>query len=187
MKHVIRKTTMRVIVILAIFLFGFGATILSSFQTKPTVYKIPSITHEAANSTTSQDSALEQATISRVIDGDTVELSDGRHVRYIGMDTPETVDPRKPIECFGRQASEENKGLVEGRTVRLEKDVSETDKYGRLLRYVYIGDVMVNDYLVRQGFAHVSTFPPDVKFTSEFVAAEKEARENNRGLWNGCP
>ena len=90
------------------------------------------------------------------------------------------------MECYGREASEANKKLVEGKFIRLEKDVSEVDRYGRLLRYVYVNDLFVNDYLVRQGFAHAVTYPPDVKYQDLFRQAETEARENNRGLWSGC-
>ncbi len=125
--------------------------------------------------------------VSRVVDGDTIELSTGQKVRYIGMDTPETVDPRKPVQCFGKEASLENKKLVEGKMVTLVKDVSETDKYGRLLRYVYVDNIFVNDYLTRNGFAYMATFPPDVKFAQQFKAAQEEARINKRGLWNSCP
>jgi len=71
--------------------------------------------------------------------------------------------------------------------VRLEKDVSETDKYGRLLRYVWIDDIFVNDYLVRQGYAYTYTYPPDVKYSEQFVEAQQEAKKNSRGLWGGCP
>jgi len=122
----------------------------------------------------------------RVIDGDTIELSDGSKVRYIGIDTPETVHPSKPVECFGKEASNQNKELVEGKEVRLEKDVSERDKYGRLLRYIYVNGTFVNDYLVRQGYALSSTYPPDVKYQDQFIEAQQEARENNRGLWSAC-
>lgn len=125
--------------------------------------------------------------VKRVVDGDTIELESGQKVRYIGINTPETVDPRKPVECFGHEAKKENVKLVEGKTVRLEKDVSEKDKYNRLLRYVYIDDIFVNNYLVRNGFAQVSTFPPDVKYLSLFVSSEKEARKKNLGLWQSCP
>jgi len=122
----------------------------------------------------------------RVIDGDTIEIEGGQKVRYIGIDTPETVHPSRPVECFGIEASNKNKELVEGKKVKLEKDVSETDKYGRLLRYVWVGDLFVNDYLVRQGYAYAYTYPPDVKYSEQFVQAQREARENNRGLWAGC-
>lgn len=125
----------------------------------------------------------------RVIDGDTIKLEDGRTVRYIGIDTPETVSPSKPVQCFGKEASDKNRELVEGKKVRLVKDVSETDKYGRLLRYVFVGDLFVNDYLVREGYAHAVTFPPDIKFSDQFKNAQKDARERKIGLWSdtACP
>ena len=135
------------------------------------------------------------ARVSRVVDGDTiaVELNGQDYkLRYIGINTPETVDPIRGVQCFGKEASLENKRLVEGKTVYLTKDVSETDRYGRLLRYVYLrlqdGSLLfVNDYLVRQGFAYADTFPPDVKYSAQFLSAQNEARENNRGLWASCP
>ena len=119
----------------------------------------------------------------KVVDGDTIKLSDGRTLRYIGIDTPETVDPRKAIQCYGKEASDKNKELVEGKEVRLEKDVSEKDKYGRSLRYVYLGDTLVNDYLVRNGYAKSSSYPPDIKHQDQFREAEQEARENKLGMW----
>ncbi len=133
----------------------------------------------------------EFATVKRVIDGDTVELTNGEKVRYIGIDTPETLDPRKPIQCLGKEAAAKNRELVEGKRVRLEKDVTERDKYQRLLRYVYVSgesgnEIFVNLELVKQGFAHSYTYPPDVKYQDLFIAAEKEAREAGRGLWVGC-
>lgn len=124
--------------------------------------------------------------VTKVIDGDTITIEGGQVIRYIGIDTPETVHPSKPVECFGTEASNKNKELVGGKRVKLEKDVSETDKYGRLLRYVWIGDLFVNDYLVREGFAYAYTYPPDVKYAEQFVQAQQKARENNRGLWDAC-
>lgn len=124
--------------------------------------------------------------VTRVIDGDTIEIEGGQKIRYIGIDTPESVHPQKPIECFAVEAAKKNKELVEGKRVRLEKDISETDRYGRLLRYVFVGDLFVNDYLVRWGYAYSSTYPPDVKYQDQFRQAEREARENNRGLWSAC-
>lgn len=128
----------------------------------------------------------ELATVIKVVDGDTIRLGDGRTVRYIGIDTPETVDLRKPVQCFGNEAALKNKELVEGKQVRLEKDVSETDRHGRLLRYIYVDNLFINDHLVRQGYAYASSYPPDVKYQVQFVNAQKEARENNRGLWSAC-
>lgn len=126
--------------------------------------------------------------VTRVVDGDTIEIEGGQKIRYIGIDTPEIVKPNSPVECFGKQASDKNKELVLGKNVSLEKDISETDKYGRLLRYVRVGDIFVNDYLVRNGYAHASTFPPDVRYQSQLISAQKEAQENQRGLWtpNAC-
>ena len=124
--------------------------------------------------------------VTKVIDGDTIKLENGEVVRYIGINAPETAHPQKPVQCFGYEASNKNKELVEGKIVRLEKDISETDKYGRLLRYVWVGNVFVNDYLVRNGYAYSSTYPPDVKYQEQLREAEKEARENNRGLWGQC-
>ncbi|MBI4029260.1 MAG: thermonuclease family protein [Candidatus Blackburnbacteria bacterium] len=133
--------------------------------------------------------------VTRVIDGDTIDVTpDGeipersQRVRYIGIDTPETVKPNTPTQCFGKEASAKNKELILGKKVKLEKDVSETDKYGRLLRYVWVGDIFVNDYLVRNGYAQASTYPPDVRYQNQFAAAQKEAQENQKGLWapNAC-
>jgi len=125
--------------------------------------------------------------VKRVIDGDTIELANGQRVRYIGIDTPETVDPRKPVQCFGVEASNRNKQLVEGKQVRLEKDVSETDKYGRLLRYVYVNGTFVNLVLVQDGFAYSSTYPPDIKYQNQFIEAQRVATEQEKGLWGSCP
>lgn len=127
-----------------------------------------------------------QALVTRVIDGDTIEIEGGLKVRYIGIDTPEPVHPSKPIECYGQEASARNKQLVEGKVVELEKDVSETDRYDRLLRYIYVDGQMVNELLVREGYAQVSTYPPDVRYADLFLAAQQEARDTNRGLWDAC-
>lgn len=124
--------------------------------------------------------------VTRVIDGDTIEIEGGQKVRYIGIDTPETVDPRTSVQCYGKEAAAKNRELVEGKKVRLEKDITDKDKYNRLLRYVFVGEIFVNRYLVEQGYAFSSTYPPDVEYQELFQKAEKEAREANRGLWGSC-
>lgn len=129
------------------------------------------------------DGQLETVTVKRVIDGDTVELSDGRRVRYIGIDTAELSDARQPQRCYASVASAKNRELVEGKQVRLERDISDIDPYGRLLRYIYVDDVFVNEALVRGGYANVSIYPPDVKYIDQFLAAEAYARENELGFW----
>lgn len=128
----------------------------------------------------------EKARVVKVVDGDTIELEDGRKVRYIGIDTPETVKPNTPVQCMGKEASLANKELVQGKEVEMEKDVSETDRYGRLLRYVYVGDVMVNQYLVSEGYAYSSSYPPDVKYQEIFREAQRQAQESEKGLWGRC-
>jgi micrococcal nuclease len=130
--------------------------------------------------------AGEQAQVTRVVDGDTIDVSMAGttyRVRYIGVDTPETVDPRRPVGCYGLEASERNRQLVEGKTVKLEKDISETDTYDRLLRYVWVDGEMVNATLVREGYAMASTYPPDVKYQELFQSLQQEARDAGRGLW----
>ncbi len=136
---------------------------------------------------------MEHAVISKVVDGDTVKLESGETVRYIGIDTPETKHPKKPIQCFGKEASNRNTELVEGKEVLLEKDISDTDRYGRLLRYVYLPNpdatdeaIFVNEYLIEQGYATLLTYPPDVKYDTLLRNAEKRAREEQNGLWGGC-
>lgn len=133
------------------------------------------------------DRSLVLYQVLRVIDGDTIEVmfeGEKKTVRYIGIDTPETVHPSKPVECMGKEASVYNKSLVEGKRVQLEIDISNTDKYGRLLRYVYMDGVMVNELLVKEGYANVLTYPPDVKYDKHFLALEREARVGKKGLWS---
>lgn len=138
---------------------------------------------------------MERATVRRVVDGDTIIVNiRGREerLRYIGIDTPESVQPDTPVECYGREAADANARLVAGRTVYLERDVSDRDRYGRLLRYVYVDDpasggrLFVNLELVAQGYAYAATFPPDVRHASTFREAEREARDAGRGLWSTC-
>jgi micrococcal nuclease len=134
------------------------------------------------------------ALVDRVVDGDTIIVrvgGDSDRVRYIGMDTPETVKPGTPVQWMGPEASAANKRLVDGRTVILEKDVSERDQYGRLLRDVWMKDgdrwMLVNIELVLDGFAQVTTFPPDVKYVDALLAAQRVARDADVGLWAPTP
>ncbi|HEY4695533.1 MAG TPA: thermonuclease family protein [Candidatus Hydromicrobium sp.] len=115
--------------------------------------------------------------VKEVVDGDTIILLDGSRVRLIGINTPEYG------MYFFEEAREVLEAIVLGREVVLEKDISDTDKYGRLLRYVYTGDLFVNLEMVKKGFANAYTYPPDVKYTEKFLEAERYARENNLGLW----
>ena len=116
--------------------------------------------------------------VQRVIDGDTVVLADGERVRYIGMDTPERG------ERLFDEATAYNRRLVEGQRVGLLKDQSETDRFGRLLRYVLAGDILVNAELVREGLAEAKRYEPDVKFADCFDELMQEARDEQRGMWD---
>ena len=127
-----------------------------------------------------------EGTVVRVVDGDTIHVKVGDYVekvRYIGMNTPEIHHPTKGEQPGGREAAEMNRRLVCGKRVRLELDVRSRDRYGRLLAYVWVGELMVNAELVRLGYAQVMTVPPNVRHQELFVKLQREAREAGRGLW----
>jgi micrococcal nuclease len=137
------------------------------------------------------DAEARRPVVVQVIDGDTIEVRmDGRteQVRLLGIDTPETKDPRKPVQCFGQEASDQTKRLLpKGTNVRLVSDVEERDRYDRLLAYVYRDDgLFVNLVLAKGGFADLLTYPPNVAHTAELQAAVDEARRDQRGLWQAC-
>lgn len=135
--------------------------------------------------------------VTRVVDGDTIQLEDGEKVRLIGIDTPEVFESSKlyrdsrktnqdinTIKALGKRSSEFVRKLVEGKRVRLEFDVEKRDRYKRLLAYVFLSDgTFVNAEIVRQGYASLLTYPPNVKYSDEFVKLYREAREEKRGLW----
>lgn len=126
--------------------------------------------------------------VTRVIDGDTIEVElDGRRerVRYIGIDTPETDDARAAVRRLAVRATEANEALIGGREVRLEFDVERRDRYGRLLAYVWVGDTLVNERLLREGHAQLYTHPPNVRYAERFLSAQRAARAEGRGLCGG--
>lgn len=136
-----------------------------------------------------EPSAPVSAFVTRVVDGDTAEVRiDGRKedVRYIGIDTPETVKPGAPVGCFGHQASDFNHRMVERRHVRLVFDAERRDIYGRLLAYVYLGKRFVNAELARRGFARSLTIPPNDSHARLFRRLERRAARRGRGLWGAC-
>ena len=128
--------------------------------------------------------------VTRVVDGDTIEVSlNGKKemVRLIGIDAPETVDPRKTIECFGKEASEKTKEILNGKIITLESDPTQgnRDKYGRLLRYVFINELNINKLMISEGFAHEYTYQSNpYKYQSEFENAQKQAKKSRVGLWS---
>ena len=131
----------------------------------------------------------------KVVDGDTIDVEiEGKieRLRLIGIDTPETVDPRKKVQCFGKEASDKAKELLGGQLVTLESDETqgEKDKYKRLLRYVILPDgTNLNLFMITEGYAHEYTYDEPYKYQAEFKQAEISARENSKGLWNPtiCP
>ncbi|MFZ5424570.1 MAG: thermonuclease family protein [Patescibacteria group bacterium] len=138
-------------------------------------YLFPSLTFTVDNTS--------EFVVSRVIDGDTVELSNGQKVRYIGIDTPESVKPGSPVECYALEAKAKNSELVLNKHVVLERDVNEADKYGRLLRYVWVDGLLINEILIKEGFAHAVSYPPDIKYQEQLRLAEREARDLKKGIW----
>lgn len=125
--------------------------------------------------------------VTSVVDGDTFKIAVGKTtetVRLIGVDTPETVHPNKAVQPYGKEASAYTKKILAGKTVKLVFDVQQRDKYGRLLAYAYLADgTFVNSTLIKNGYAVLMTIPPNVKYTKQFTALQKEARDKKRGLW----
>lgn len=130
---------------------------------------------------------LLRTTCVRVIDGDTIEIANGEKVRYIGIDTPEMNAEDETRRGLAQVAKRVNRGMVEGRELVIELGVEERDRYGRLLGYIYSGNVFVNAALVAAGYAQAATYPPNVKHADLFVALAAHAREANRGLWAAEP
>ena len=120
------------------------------------------------------------AVVTKVIDGDTIEIEGGYRVRYIGIDAPERGEP------YYWEAYQSNRELVLGKRVHLERDVEDKDKYGRLLRYVWINDTMVNAELVRLGYAYSRPYPPNLKYQAYLQQMEEKAKEHRLGVWSSC-
>lgn len=143
----------------------------------------------ATGSSTPEPEDDTNATVTRVVDGDTIKTTfEGQllTIRLIGIDTPETVHPTEPVECFGPAASKFTTRALEGARVRLEFDVERRDQFGRTLAYVWLNGRLFNEKIVRAGYANVSTFPPNVKYVDRFRAAQRDARNHDRGLWSRC-
>jgi len=170
-------------------LIGFAVVLIASFVMKN--YYDTGASHE-------QKAGIEFFTVDKVVDGDTLKLSDGSKVRLIGIDTPEThyssklvQDAKrsrkdiKTIQGLGKKASAFTKNLCYGRRVSLKYDVQKKDRYGRLLSYVYLDDgTFVNAKIIEEGYAQAMTIPPNVKFSEYFLRLEREARTAKRGLWH---
>lgn len=149
---------------------------------------------ELEESAGSESGDAEKAEVVRVVDGDTIIVELGgreERVRYIGIDAPESVQPEQPVECFGPEAADANAELVDGESVHLLRDVTDRDRFGRLLRYVYVGGdeddgTLVNLELVRNGYAEAVSYEPDVSRQNDLDGAERDARDEGLGMWGAC-
>ena len=162
--------------------------------TRPAVSIQSADTHSIATTVPSEIDPSMWYPVTKVVDGDTIKINkDGTEVtiRFIGVDTPETVDPRKTVQCFGQEASDKTKQILQGQSVRIVSDPSQGmyDKYGRLLAYVYAPlnvrqeGLLMNEYLIAEGYGHEYTYNVPYKYQSEFKAAQKQAQLEKRGLW----
>lgn len=127
--------------------------------------------------------------VDRVVDGDTAKVFYGGesvYVRYIGIDTPESVKPDSPVECFGEESKTLNADLIEGQQMKLVFDREKRDHYGRLLAYVYVNGKMINAELLRRGYATTLEVSPNTSRAGQFRGLEREARQQDRGLWSAC-
>jgi len=149
---------------------------------------VPNCTPDPNFNPDDKDITSASATVTRVIDGDTVDVNLNckiETIRFIGMDTPETVDPRKPVQCFGKEASDNSKSILTGKTITLQFDPTQDrrDKYGRLLAYIILDGVNIDEQLVQQGFAREYTYKIPYEYQSQFRTDQKEARAEGLGLW----
>jgi micrococcal nuclease len=148
-------------------------------------------TATAGSSDPAAEGSSSDGRVTRIVDGDTIHVAVGgreEKVRYIGVDTPESVKPGTPVQCFAKRASAFNQRLVAGEKVRLVRDSEERDRYGRLLAYVYRArdGLFVNAALVRGGYAVPLTIPPNVAHAEQFRTLAATARRKGRGLWSSC-
>jgi len=172
-----------------IFVILVGGFVLLNNSGLKSNLKQNKVVHPSSTNNQITDKANVTAKVIRVVDGDTIKVLIGNKedtVRLIGIDTPETVDPRKPVQCFGIEASNKAKEVLTGKTVTLESDPTQgdRDKYQRLLRYVFLNDLNFNKFMISSGYAHEYTYRNNpYKYMEEFKVAEKEARQNKKGLW----
>ncbi len=191
-----------VVIVAIVILLSRGANIpytpLKSATQSPVTTTTSTVNLSVQTSPTqSVDEASGSSTFAvvKIVDGDTIKVNNRgvtETVRLIGIDTPETVDPRKPVQCFGKEASNTTSNLLKSRIVLLEADASQgdKDKYGRLLRYVFLSDgTNINETLIREGYAYEYTYNLPYKYQAVFKSAQVYARENKRGLWADgvCP
>lgn len=195
MKRIINnpKITISIVMVILAVLWISRDTPQTKVRNDTSTIKVEQTSNNVLASTTSYQSSQKAYDVVRVVDGDTIDVSiDGKtqRLRLIGINTPETVDPRKPVECFGIEASNKAKSLLTGKKVLLGSDGSqgELDKYNRSLRYVFLEDgTSFNLLMIKEGYAYEYTYDLPYKYQSEFKKAQQEAEANKAGLWgNTC-
>jgi micrococcal nuclease len=158
----------------------YASTATNTIAPTKTLTPIPTQTLAKLNSCLPDNAKVDKATVIKIVDGDTIDVDISGNqftVRYIGIDTPETNDPKGP------EATKRNTELIAGKQITLVKDVSEVDRYNRLLRYIFVGSVFVNETLVKEGYAYAKAYPPDTSCHDVFSAVQAEAKTKSLGLW----
>ncbi|MEO8476493.1 MAG: thermonuclease family protein [Actinomycetota bacterium] len=148
------------------------------------------VDHSGASGGSAAPGSRTSTRVTRVVDGDTIHVDlDGvdTSIRLIGIDTPEKDGPYTHQECFGLEASAYTERALDGQEVQLEFDVERTDQYDRTLAYVWLDGSLFDEQILADGFALVATYPPNVKYVDQFLAAQRSARDAGRGLWGSCP
>lgn len=162
-----------------LFLLGLMQVVGAQTQVSPQLHELSM----AVSALTSDQARIDEYQVAKVIDGDTILLTNGEYVRYLGIDTPE-IFPE--VGCYALLSTARNRELVEGKTVRLIRDVSDRDRWGRWLRYVYVNDQFINQVLVEEGFATAVVYPPDEAHKADFLAGENTAQALELGRWKMC-
>lgn len=190
MKNIVQLTLILVLVL------GFVFSLVLSTDWSASANWIDMLSLPELADTGPQDTNIETSKVTRVVDGDTIELSDGRKIRYLNVDTPETVKPSTPVMCYGNEAKEANKNQVEGREVWLRWDKEKQDRYGRDLRIIYLNkeDAVtqkiansVNAFLIKGGFGRSISYAPNKTYKKDFDSLMQTAIDSKTGVWGKCP
>lgn len=200
----IKFKQIKIITVTALFVFLSACSIDSDLNLENSKYidqavslvsdNLSKIDFSQLSSSSSEEILNDYYLVEKVVDGDTIKVridDELKTIRLIGLDTPEVVDPRKIVECFGQEASNRAKDILNGKQIRLESDASQgdQDKYNRLLRYVFLEDgTLFNKMMIAEGYGHEYTYNIPYSYQLEFQEAERQARENKLGLWsdNAC-
>jgi len=186
------STSLRIVLIIILFVLGikFYPSIATNYVS-PSNNNTPEVKTEQSevkvNTDVDAETTIEKGIVVSVTDGDTVRINlNGKEVpvRLIGIDTPEISHPSEPVQCYGPEAKKALEELILNKEVILEKDISDKDQYDRYLRYLWIGEVMINEYMTQNGYGFASAYPPDIKYQNRINAGEQAAKSALKGLWS---